>query len=301
MGCLDPDNQQSGNCKGTCGQAKFKGDNNCDDDNNNCGCEYDGGDCCPKTNKGPVNKKYCKKCECLDPNGKQAANCKGSCGLSQYKGDGNRDDENNNCGCQYDGGDCCEKTLKKAVVKKYCKKCECLDPNGKQSSSCKGTCGSAQYKGDGNCDDDNNNCGCGYDGGDCCKKSVKGGTVQTKYCKECKCKDPKNGGSTGGGSSCSGECKLPNYKGDGNCDDENNNCGCAYDGGDCCAKTVDGGTVKTKYCKKCECLDPKGKASGNCKGTCGAKNYKGDGNCDDNNNNCGCQYDGGDCCAKTLK
>merc|ERR1712176_877672 len=116
MGCLDPDNQQSGNCKGTCGQAKFKGDNNCDDDNNNCGCEYDGGDCCPKTNKGPVNKKYCKKCECLDPNGKQDANCKGSCGLGQYKGDGNCDDENNNCGCAYDGGDCCEKTAKNASV-----------------------------------------------------------------------------------------------------------------------------------------------------------------------------------------
>merc|ERR1711907_454085 len=24
------------------------------------------------------------------------------------------------------------------------------------------------------------------------------------------------------------------------------------------------------------------------------------GNCDDNNNNCGCEYDGGDCCAKTA-
>ena len=25
------------------------------------------------------------------------------------------------------------------------------------------------------------NCGCGYDGGDCCKKTVTGGKVNTKY------------------------------------------------------------------------------------------------------------------------
>ena len=33
-------------------------------------------------------------------------------------------------------------------------------------------------------------------------------------------------------------CKLPNYRGDGNCDDENKNKDCVYDGGDCCAKSV---------------------------------------------------------------
>ena len=27
--------------------------------------------------------------------------------------------------------------------------------------------------------------------------------------------------------------------------------GCEWDGGDCC-----GANVRTKYCKKCECLDP---------------------------------------------
>ena len=44
-------------------------------------------------------------------------------------------------------------------------------------------------------------------------------------------------------------CGLPDYKGDGNCDDANNNKDCAYDGGDCCAKTVKGGQVKTSYCE----------------------------------------------------
>ena len=61
---------------------------------------------------------------------------------------------------------------------------------------------------------------------------------------QCKCVDPDNQGK--------GKliCKLPNYRGDGNCDDENNNKGCGYDGGDCCAKTVKGGQVNKKYCKE---------------------------------------------------
>merc|ERR1712151_1340867 len=74
---------------------------------------------------------------------------------------------------------------------------------------CKGACQFPNYKGDGNCDDENNNCGCQYDGGDCCTKTVKGGKVQTKYCKSCKCLDPANGG----GAPCDGTCKFPNYKG----------------------------------------------------------------------------------------
>ena len=45
-------------------------------------------------------------------------------------------------------------------------------------------------------------------------------------------------------------CGLPKYRGDGNCDDENNNKDCGYDGGDCCAKTVAGGQVKKNYCKE---------------------------------------------------
>ena len=43
---------------------------------------------------------------------------------------------------------------------------------------------------------------------------------------------------------------MPDYKGDGNCDDENNNKGCAYDGGDCCPKTEASGEVNKKYCQK---------------------------------------------------
>merc|ERR1712025_1323513 len=250
------------------------GDGNCDDDNNNCGCEYDGGDCCGSN----VKTAYCTQCACKDPNFKGGA-CSGTCGAKQYKGDGNCDDENNNCGCAYDGGDCCGLDVKTT----YCKECACKDPNYKAppTGSCTAKCGSAQYKGDGNCDDDNNNCGCEYDGGDCCGTNVK-----KAYCKECACKDPNyKGGNTGGSSSCG----APKYKGDGECDDDNNNKGCNFDDGDCC-----GG--KTTYCKECKCKDPNFKKS-----TCGAKQYKGDGNCDDENNNPGCDFDGGDCCGKNVK
>ena len=45
-------------------------------------------------------------------------------------------------------------------------------------------------------------------------------------------------------------CGAPSYKGDGNCDDNNNNEGCAYDGGDCCAKSVAGGAVNETYCQQ---------------------------------------------------
>merc|ERR1719506_2680978 len=83
-----------------CVLPKYKKDKNCDDENNNCRCAWDGGDCCPKTNSGSINKKYCKVCKCLDPENQSDPNCKGGCGAAKYKGDGNCDDENNNCGCQ---------------------------------------------------------------------------------------------------------------------------------------------------------------------------------------------------------
>ena len=44
---------------------------------------------------------------------------------------------------------------------------------------------------------------------------------------------------------CKGTCGKPSFKGDGHCDDENNNAACAYDGGDCC-----GAKVHKGYCVK---------------------------------------------------
>ena len=53
---------------------------------------------------------------------------------------------------------------------------------------------------------------------------------------QCDCKDPKHKAVS---------CGKPSYKGDGYCDDENNNADCAYDGGDCCGTDVD-----KSYCTK---------------------------------------------------
>ena len=110
---------------------------------------------------------------------------------------------NNVCGCNWDGGDCCGGNVKKT----HCKDCkasiygrcdqipslysnvfslvQCLDPL-LSKLKCDKKCGKPDYKKDSYCDDVNNHCGCDWDGGDCC-----GGAVQKKYCKECKCLDPK--------------------------------------------------------------------------------------------------------------
>ena len=48
-------------------------------------------------------------------------------------------------------------------------------------------------------------------------------------------------------------CKEPEYKGDGLCDDINNNAGCDWDGGDCCSQYKPNWN---KYCFECECFDP---------------------------------------------
>ena len=67
--------------------------------------------------------------------------------------------------------------------------------------------------------------------------------IETVAFFQCQCIDPDNLGEPTG-------CVSPAYKGDGNCDDGNNNEGCEYDGGDCCAATAKNGKVKTAYCKK---------------------------------------------------
>jgi len=101
--------------------------------------------------------------------------------------------------------------------------------NGGNNNGPIGSCSNPDYKGDGNCDDGNNNAGCDFDGGDCCKDT------QHKYCSECACKE--------------GGCSAPDYRGDGHCDDGNNNAGCDFDGGDCCRDT------QHKYCTECACKE----------------------------------------------
>merc|ERR1712222_139418 len=280
--------------KGKCGIPDYTGDGRCDDENNNCACGWDQGDCCGSSGD-KYQFSYCKKCQCKDPKVKKKGGCPGkkNCGAAAYVGDGRCDDNNNNCGCGWDKGDCCGTTGDSRQFL-YCSKCQCIDPSFAKKK-CSGACKNVQFKADGRCDDANNNCGCGWDGGDCCGAS--GDKRQWSYCSKCKCKDPKFK-KTSKCPSSKGGCLHASWVGDGRCDDGNNNCACNWDKGDCCGKSGD--KRQYEYCSKCKCLDPTKKKAGCPKsGQCGAKSFVGDKRCDDENNNCGCNWDGGDCCGKS--
>ena len=51
---------------GLCGSPHFFQDGYCDDNNNNPGCNFDGGDCCPPYGHGSWDQ-YCSSCECIEP------------------------------------------------------------------------------------------------------------------------------------------------------------------------------------------------------------------------------------------
>ena len=87
-------------------------------------------------------------------------------------GDGFCDDETNNQGCNFDGGDCCGS----CIVKSHCSDCLCLQPDVDEHNI------TNALVGDGYCNDDTNNPDCNFDGGDCC-----GGNVNMQYCTDCQC------------------------------------------------------------------------------------------------------------------
>lgn len=114
------------------GYVPHIGDGRCDGGNNNPGCGYDGGDCCPCT----CSSTLIYSCgeggfDCIDPGAFNATGCDltdadsvgnsdvdpssssaegnstySSCHISYYN-DGFCDPINNNALCGYDGGDCC--------------------------------------------------------------------------------------------------------------------------------------------------------------------------------------------------
>merc|ERR1712223_706377 len=89
------------------------------------------------------------------------------------------------------------------------------------------------------------------------------------------------------------ECASPQWATDGFCDDENNNEGCNFDGGACCAPYADSWDM---FCTECKCKEDSKPPP---EESCELPIFEGDGYCDDGNNNKGCNYDGGDCCTST--
>jgi len=217
-----------------CGSPQWENDDYCDDENNNEGCNWDGGDCCFNNATGWDN--YCTDCECLE------------CIPSGWHGDGICDDGNLNTeNCLWDGGDCCDDVDNGVFVNtNYCTECQCLDPVFATTTTTTATttttvnttttgCGSPQWAKDQFCDDENNNVDCNFDGGDCCFNDHGGWDT---YCEDCECL----------------ECQPGDWHGDDYCDDELNTENCKYDGGDCCGEDTD-----ITYCEDCLCLDPSAK------------------------------------------
>ena len=93
-------------------------------------------------------------------------------------------------------------------------------------------CPNGELVNDGNCNDENNNEDCLFDGDDCC-----GSCVNTDLCTQCACL----GNLTGNGYSNS-------MIGNGICNDETNTFDCAYDGLDCC-----GSNATIDHCTDCTC------------------------------------------------
>jgi hypothetical protein len=94
------------------------------------------------------------------------------------------------------------------------------------------------------------------------------------------------------------QCVDSNLKGDNKCDPLNNNCGCDWDGGDCCTHDFETTFCSNQDLSLCKCRDPF--AAKLCTlGTCNTVTA-GDGQCDAYNNNCNCNWDGGDCCSQSY-
>jgi len=212
--------------------------------------------------------------------------------INEWIADAYCDDQNNNYECQFDGGDCCQENPAEGWDN-YCDECACLEMP--ETTEAPIECAIPHWVGDNYCDDENNNEACGFDGGDCCDNEMDG---WDNYCQDCACLESPP--TTEPPMETTGmpidNCAVPQWFGDGYCDDENNNEDCGFDGGDCCDNEMDGWD---NYCQECECFeyfatteDPTA--------NCFAPHWIGDGYCDDDNNNADCGFDGGDCCDNEM-
>ena len=191
--------------------------------------------------------------------------------------DGDCDTVNNDAECDFDGGDCCECTLRDDGSSIYnealISSLNCVDPNDPcynlnavalQASCANGTISWIQ---DDYCDIYNNNKGCLYDGGDCCdctRVDDDDGSYSSSYSSFYLCVDPSADCYDPTAAALMSSCTDGDIRdiGDGRCDRENNNENCSYDGGDCCLCTctdgidyecdTDGSYYKNGY----NCSDP---------------------------------------------
>ena len=153
-----------------CAYPGYKGDNYCDDENNNANCDYDGGDCCGDN----VDTSYCTQCLCLDPGNSTISTTTVPTSTTTVAtitkipmepmlcpnyasiGNGICDQANDNLVCYFDGGDC---SLVGDTTN--CTSLECVD-NLKFDP-----CPRFDKIGNDQCDKENLNLICSFDAGDC--------------------------------------------------------------------------------------------------------------------------------------
>ena len=166
-------------------------DGYCHTENNNAECDFDGGDCCNCTlsdnGSSIYNETLISSLNCVNQSdpcyNQKAVALQASCtnGTISHIQNGDCDMENNNEGCLYDGGDCCECTQNDNGSSIYNETREtrvsslaCVDPSNPcynlNAVAVRANCTDSTILSiqNGYCDIDNNNEGCLYDGGDCC-------------------------------------------------------------------------------------------------------------------------------------
>ena len=307
-GCVDPHIDMYPTC--TDGNVPDIGDGQCDENNNNERCGFDGGDCCECTRIGDGSSSIFSLCvdpsaACFDP---AAVALQSNCtsGYIPSIGNGWCDVGNNNAGCLYDGGDCCDCTSVddgSSFAFSLCvdPSATCFDPTAVALlSNCTG--GYIPSIGNGSCDIKNNNEGCLFDGGDCCECTLIGNESSSSFSL---CVDPSASCFDLAAVALQSNCTDGSISeiGNGRCDLGNNNEGCLFDGGDCCECTRIGNESSSSFSL---CVDPSASCfyppavtlQSNC--TDGSISKIGNGWCDAENNNEGCLYDGGDCCFCTC-
>lgn len=341
------------------------GDAICDFVLNTADCGFDGGDCC-KCTCVDTDESVCGENGagffCVDPNASE--NCGPTpspteaeypvcAGYLPHVGDGYCDEDNNNAGCGYDGGDCCSCTCIDGPINEcgtYGRGFDCRDPGvppncdvtpspaaGLGHPDCKEN---LYFFQNGYCNGELNNAECGWDGGDCCRCTCRqygaygwyGSYRSYSLVDNCgiygyDCLDPN------APTECDTDSPTPSpaassdypdcigtimYISDGWCDYGNNNADCGWDGGDCCPCTCEDG-VYTCGSSGYSCEDPDadcvtttsglldddfgddyGGGSPTSSGFCLGGTNVGDGVCDEEDNNAVCEYDGGDCCPCTC-
>ena len=123
-----------------------------------------------------------------------------------------------------------------------------VDRSASQHTNCSGD---TSWIGDGFCDSETNNVGCGYDGGDCCSCTCVDGISYICGSNGFNCSDPACPNADPS-AICTDRTDL---LGDGWCDRDNNNLACGFDGGDCCACTCMDGLPYSCGVNGFECHD----------------------------------------------